>query len=105
MGFWRSSVVVLMPGRGYRFRYEYRTSGIAAGSGLRWRVFDLTRAEELLVESGHLCREGWAAESLVFTAPPALKLVRLALGYQRTPGTTRIEGSLSLRNLTLGFDR
>lgn len=100
-----SQIVALRPGRGYRFRYEYRTSGIAAGSGLRWRVFDLTKAEELLAESGHLSREGWAEESLAFTAPPALKLVRLALGYQRTPGTTRIEGSLSLRKLKLGPGR
>ena len=40
-------------------------------------------------------------ERLSFETPGECSLVRLALRYRRTPGTTRLEGYLVLRNLEL----
>jgi len=36
------------------------------------------------------------------SAPPGMRLGRVDLSYRRAPGTTRIEGSIRLRNVTLG---
>ncbi len=86
--------------RDYTLQASYSTSGIAQGSGLRWRVTDgYTGA--LLAEGPHLSSEREGRSEIVFRTPPACHLARLALYYRRTPGTTRIEGSIILRRMSL----
>jgi tetratricopeptide (TPR) repeat protein len=83
----------------YQLQARYRTSEIAAGSGLSWRITDLDGASLAIGRS--LSSEEETTERLAFRTPAGCRLVRLTLAYQRTPGTTRIEGTLILRNVAL----
>lgn len=85
------------PGVEYALRWHYSTRDILNGSGPHWAVTDGTGA--ILAESGTLSSEGGMDGRLAFTAPPGCRLVRLALGYQRAPGTCRFSGSLALSQL------
>ncbi|MGH9660143.1 MAG: hypothetical protein ACRD96_16460 [Bryobacteraceae bacterium] len=76
----------------YKFRFEYRTSGVRPGSGLRWRVGD--------VSGPALFSREWAIEEIAFRAA---ELSRLTLVYQRPGGQPPLDGSLTLRNLTLEY--
>jgi hypothetical protein len=91
----------LEPGRGYVADFEYRTEDIAPATGLRWRVVNAAGVD-LAVASPHLSSNSWKNESIVFAARDNT-LARLVLCYRREPGTTRIEGAVSLRHLTLRF--
>lgn len=95
-------VLPLLPSRRYRLRFSYRTEGIAAGSGLRWEVARLTGGE-WSAGSADLYGENWKQEEFDFTTPPDMGLGRLALSYRRALGTTRIEGSVWLRQVSLDF--
>jgi hypothetical protein len=94
-------IVPLAPSRRYRLRFGYRTSGIPSGSGLRWEIVDATTAAKLSQSAADLSQQEWSEADLVFSTPPDVNLARLALTYHRVLGTTRIEGSLFLRGLTL----
>jgi hypothetical protein len=89
-------------GEHYRMTFQYATSGIAEGSGLRWRVLDVTGEPTVIAESEDLANEDWADGSVFFTTPARMSLGRIVLNYRRAPGTTRIEGSIRLRNVALG---
>lgn len=89
-------VLLLVPSRRYRLRFSYRTEGLAPGSGLRWEVAKIAGSKDL-------CSENWKEEELDFTTPPNASSVPLALSYRRALGTTRIEGSLWLRKVSLNF--
>ena len=93
----------LVPARKYRLRFGYQSSGIRPGAGLSWRVLDTVTGRELSPASVDLSQEDWTEETLPLSMPAEARLARLTLSYQRAPGTTRIEGSISLRRLTLGF--
>jgi tetratricopeptide (TPR) repeat protein len=93
----------LLPSRRYRLRFSYRTEGIAPGSGLRWEVARPTGSGDWSAGSADLCAEDWKQEELDFTTPPDMGSGRLALSYRRALGTTRIEGSVWLRKVSLGF--
>ncbi len=80
--------VPLVPGRKYRLRYQLETTDIPPDSGLHWEV-DVGQVPDL-------------PSDFLFSAPSPL--VRLALVYERREGTARIQGSLALRNLALGFE-
>ena len=82
--------------------FQYATSGIAEGSGLRWRVLDITGEPTVIAESEDLAHEDWADGLVFFTMPARMSLGRIVLNYRRAPGTTRIEGSIRLRNVALG---
>lgn len=84
--------VPVVPGREYILRFHCRTSGIAPGTGIRWRVY----APDLIAASRDL-----SEETLVFSTPADAALIRLALAYERSPGTTRIEGSVWLYDVEL----
>jgi tetratricopeptide (TPR) repeat protein len=81
----------------YELKSEYRTEGIAAVSGLDWRITDqnagrtLADAHALSGESGRIA----------FATPAGCHIARVALAYRRVPGTTRIEGSIILRRVEL----
>jgi hypothetical protein len=94
--------VALKAGARYKMTFEYAASGVAEGSGLRWRVLDITGKPAAIAESENLTKEGWTNGSVFFTTPPGMLLGRLALSYRRAPGKTRIEGSIRLRNVALG---
>jgi hypothetical protein len=96
-------VLPLLPARRYRLRFRYRTEGIAAGSGLRWEVARLSGGGECSASSADLSGEDWKQEEFDFTTPPDKGLARLALSYRRASGTTRIEGSVWLRTVSLDF--
>lgn len=85
------------PKKEYALTWRYSTHDIATGAGPRWIVTGT--AGEILEQSDNLSSESGAAGRLVFTAPRESRLVRLALNYQRKPGTQRIAGSLALREL------
>jgi tetratricopeptide (TPR) repeat protein len=92
----------LVPSRGrmqYELRFEYRTRGIASGAGLEWRITDAGGA--VLKEGLSLASEADAEGQVPFETPAECRLVRLALRYHRTSGTTRMEGYLVLRNVAL----
>ncbi len=94
--------VVLKAGTRYRMAFQYASSGVEQGSGLRWRVVDITGHPEVAAESDELSHEGWGDGSVVFTTPTGMRLGRLVLTYRRAPGTTRIQGSIRLRSIALG---
>lgn len=95
----------LLPAARYRFDFEYRTSGVQAGTGLRWRVTSVGEgAGRPLADSFELSSESWAKGAVSFETPPDFRLARVVLVYQRAPGTTRIEGAVWLRNAALGFE-
>ena len=82
----------------YELQYLYVTSGIAPGAGPRWHITDFhgggTIAQGPAISSDHET-EG----RLSFRTTAGLGFVRLTLAYQRALGTTRIEGSITLRSL------
>ncbi len=90
------------PSTPYALRFEYRTEGIAPQTGLRWMVFEGTPGgAEIEADSPQLASDAWKAARTAFAAGSRTRWVRLALAYRRMPGTTRIAGTLSLRNVTL----
>jgi tetratricopeptide (TPR) repeat protein len=84
----------------YEFTVLYRTAGILPNTGLGWRVTDMDGGN-IMAEPDSLASEDDAQAKIHFVAPAGCRLVRIALAYRRTPGTTRIEGSIVLREAGL----
>lgn len=97
-----AQVLPLEASRRYRLRYYYRTTGAPPGSGLHWRVGGLSTAS-WFGQSKDLSSEEWKAEEFDFALPPGETGARLVLRYERTPGTTRIEGALEVRWVSLEY--
>jgi len=93
--------VPVTPGANYRFRFAYHTSELPPASGLRWSVFDARTGMDLAAASPWLSSLDWKPAELSFRAPGS-GLARLTLTSQRLPGSTRIEGTLALRDLSMG---
>jgi tetratricopeptide (TPR) repeat protein len=96
-------LVQLVPVRGnmqYQLRFEYRTQEIASGAGLGWRITGMGNGA-LLAEGPSLASEADAERQILFETPPECRLVRLAMRYHRAPGTTRTEGFLVLKHVSL----
>ena len=92
---------MLEGGKRYKMTFEYATSGVAAGSGLRWRVEDISGEPLAIAESEDLAHDGWRTSGVSFTTRPGMLLGRVVLSYRREPGTTRAEGSVRLRSIAL----
>jgi hypothetical protein len=92
--------VPVQENRTYELKFAYRTSGISHGAGPRWRVADAFGAS-VIANSEALSSQETAQGRVSFVSPAGCRLVRLVLEYQRTPGTTRIEGYLVLRDVRL----
>ncbi len=88
------------PDTAYELRFDYRTSGIAADAGPRWRVADASR-DARIAEGESLASEEPITGSLRFQTPPGCRLLRITLACQRRPGAMRIAGFLILRNVKL----
>lgn len=76
----------------YVLRCRYRTAGIPASSGLFW---SLGEGRELPLDGS----EEWQSAECRFRS--LRQAEQLSLRYLRAPGTTRIEGSLTLSNVTI----
>jgi hypothetical protein len=87
-----SQIVCLRHSTHYAFQFEYRTMGLPDQTGLAWSLGP--RREFALAGS-----PVWAAAEWRFTASADAE--RLSLAYHRVPGTTRTEGSLTLRHLRI----
>jgi hypothetical protein len=84
----------------YALTIPYRTFGVGAHSGLRWSVFEQPGGA-LLARSDEVSSEQDAQVAIRFTPSPSCRLVKIALDYGRTPGTTRINGSLLVRGIEM----
>jgi len=92
--------VPLRPKTPYQLSFAFRTQGIPDAAGLAWRIADAA-AGTVLREGPSLASEPDTQVHLSFETPAECRLVRLSLRYRRAPGTTRMEGFLVLRNVTL----
>ena len=93
-------ILPVLENTAYEFTATYRTAGIPPDSGLCWRVTDMDGGN-LMGSPESLASEDGAQAKVQFIAPPGCRLVRIALGYRRALGTTRIEGSIILREAGL----
>lgn len=87
-------VVMLEPGD-YSLSYSYRTSDIAAGTGIRWQVLDV-KTNSVLTESADLGSNEQTWSGVGFRVPAGSGLVRVRLVYQRALGTPHIAGTLNI---------
>jgi tetratricopeptide (TPR) repeat protein len=88
--------VPVVPDRTYRLSFSYGTSGLSGITGLRWEIFPATSTLSTPINA---IPEGTG--SLPFRTGPDVKLIRIALTYSRVPGTTRLEGSVTLHSARL----
>jgi pentatricopeptide repeat protein len=95
-------VVPLLPGS-YRMYYSYRTTGIPPGSGLRWQLLSAPTGA-LVAQSGDLSSDYLKPDMLKFLVPSYQSLYTLRLVYIRTPGTTRVSGTLVSGSVRLQVD-
>jgi tetratricopeptide (TPR) repeat protein len=84
----------------YEFNAVYRTAGIQPNTGLAWRITDMDGGD-IMGAPESLASEDGARAKIHFVAPSGCRLVRIALVYRRALGTTRIEGSIVLREAGL----
>jgi tetratricopeptide (TPR) repeat protein len=85
--------------KAYALAVDYRSDGIAPGSGLSWAVSD-ERTGTVLARTTSLS-SGTGGAYACFTAPDGTAFIRLSLDYQRQPGTVRVEGKLALKEVRL----
>lgn len=95
-----TQTVPVRAGRAYALAVDYRSSGIAPGSGLSWAVSD-EGTSVVLARTASLSSEQGDQANVCFSAPDGAAFVRLSLDYQRQPGTVRVEGKLALREVSL----
>jgi tetratricopeptide (TPR) repeat protein len=97
-----TQTVTVRAGKAYSLTVDYRSSGIAPGSGLSWAVNDV-RTGAVLARTASLASDqvqGGRAYAC-FSAPDETPFIRLSLDYQRQPGTVRVEGKLDLKQVSL----
>lgn len=92
--------VPVQENRKYKLSFLYRTSGIAAGTGLAWHITDGNGARNL-GEERDLSAETATQDQISLGTPAGCRLVRLSLVYQRSLGTTRIAGFIVLRSIRM----
>jgi hypothetical protein len=84
----------------YEFTVLYGEAGIPRDAGLGWRVTDMDGRNIAEAAESPALKDG-ARDAIRFVAPPGCRLARIAFAYRRTLGTTRIEGSIVLREASL----
>jgi len=83
----------------YHLSSRYLTSSIKDGSGLAWRITDMNGV--VLKDHPMVSSDTEIQTETSFVTPSGCRLVRLSLSYQRTPGTTRIDGFVALKSVDL----
>lgn len=91
-------VLPALPGE-YRFHCQYRTREILPPTGLRWRVID-SGSGAVLAAAVDLTSDV-PTEQTFDVKVPKPSLLRLLLEYQRTVGSRRISGMLSIQSTNL----
>ncbi len=93
--------LVLLPARRYRLRFRYETTDINGTPGLHWSIYNAATH----LEVANLGPISGSAEEAQgggeFAAPKDSDSVRLALRYDRPPGSTRPKGSLKIASVAL----
>jgi len=97
-------VVPVVADTRYGLQVRYRTDEIPPGAGPRWRIFDAITRQEIPTDAVPLSNPLDADATVRFITPPGTRLARLALVYERVPGTVRIAGTLHIERVTLDFD-
>jgi len=83
----------------YHLSSRYLTSSIKDGSGLAWHITDMNGI--VLKDHPMVSSETGIQTETSIVTPSGCRLVRLSLIYQRTPGTTRIDGFVVLKSVDL----
>ena len=96
--------VPVEPLQPYQFVVRYATEGLDGDTGIKWRVMDVGTGVDLLRGGGHVIASEHKekVERYKFFAPAETRLVKIVLAYNGARHS-RIEGSLSLGNVALGF--
>lgn len=85
----------------YKLEYLYSTSDVTDGSGLSWNV-EYADVDNAAATAAPIPSENrTSTRTVAFETPPGCHLVRVSLKYQRAPGTTRIEGRIVLKQVSL----
>lgn len=95
-----TQTVPVQAGKSYGLSVDYRSSGIAPGSGLSWAISD-ERTGAVLARTPSISSEQGDQANACFSAPDGATFIRLSLDYQRQPGTVRVEGKLGLKKVSL----
>jgi tetratricopeptide (TPR) repeat protein len=98
-----SQLVPLIPARDYRLSFRYQTSMIPPNAGLHWRIVDAQTGTELAKASPNLSSERERSEAVLFSSTAETRWARVIFEYRRATGTTRVEGSILLREASLAF--
>lgn len=93
-------VIRLVKGQRYELQYRYSSANITRESGVSWKITDVATGAEIgvspVLQNGTNNMDHWSFSSS--QADTAL----LKLCYRRAPGTTRIEGSIGLQDVSIG---
>ena len=81
-------------------QYSYRTSQVPPGSGLRWQILP-AGSDTSIADSEHLSSDNLQQQTMTFTVPDGVSLLRVLLTYQRTYGMPRISGSLMVQSVQI----
>ena len=92
--------VPLLPKRQYQLKIRYRLRCSPSESGLMWSVLSVPSDKPLMSGLLKVSAE-FAEQSFPFETPPQNTPARILLSYSRLPGTTRIEGALSIQSVQL----
>lgn len=88
--------VAVAPGERLQFQCRYRANGIAPGTGLYWRMIDAETGRPVASADLGVSTSGDGDAHTEFHVPAGVRLMLASLVYQRTPGTVRIDGDLTL---------
>jgi tetratricopeptide (TPR) repeat protein len=104
--------VILQPGTQYRMEWDAESESIPKNSGFTWRLIPIVTTitdngpsatgdeKDMLSSPEVLADHGASNPTWTFTAP-AVPLCLLVLEYHRNLGTTRPEGELALRSISM----
>jgi len=96
-----SQYTPLLAGRKYHLTVHYRSDSIAPESGLQWSVLTVPAGQSLASIRLNAPAGEAGEQSIGFEAPKTQAPARLLLSYARSPGTTRIEGTLWIESVEL----
>ena len=88
-------------GRRYRLHFRYSTSDISGTPGLHWAVFDMATQKSITEPVPLEARDQEKDVTLAFETGASMATARLALRYDRLPGTTRPKGVLTISDIKL----
>jgi hypothetical protein len=86
-------------GTRYELQATYRTGAASSDSGLAWYVVDAGGIT--LAKTSGLASEAGTEQRIPFRTPPKCPLIRVSLVYHRAPGTTRLQGYVSVSQVKL----